>query len=437
MWYYFLMSEKEILRNVVADSQSRELPVLWRRSLQVPTDSGKIVTLTGVRRSGKTYHLFQVMKDLEKLGVSREKMLYFNFEDERLTLTQDKLELILEVFREENSDLDLADCYFLFDEIQEVAGWEKFVLRVYETISKHVFVTGSNAKLLSSEIATYLRGRNITYEVYPLSFAEYVEILSPDLNPSRSKDKAVLIRLFDKFMHQGGFPELVKADEELRNKILQEYFSVMVMRDLIERYQISNSSTLKYFCKRVIGASGGEFSVNKIYNELKSQGYQVSKDTLYLYQDYVETIYLNRFVSKYSHSVVKSENSQKKTYVIDSGLGSSVDFKLGKDVGRLLETVVALELLKQQKQIAYQQNGFECDFVVIDKNVVTEAIQVAVSVSDAKTMGREIKGLVQTCLKNGLTEGIVITLDRDDEMEVDEVKIKMIPAWKYFRTKLG
>lgn len=400
--------------------------------MRVPTDSGKIVTLTGVRRSGKTYHLFQVMKDLEKLGVGREKMLYFNFEDERLALTQDKLELILEVLREENPGLDLTGCYFLFDEIQEVEGWEKFVLRVYETISKQVFVTGSNAKLLSSEIVTSLRGRNITYEVYPLSFAEYVEILSPGLNPSKSKDKAILVKLFDKFMHHGGFPELVKADEELRNKILQEYFNVMVMRDLIERYQISNSSTLKYFCKRVIGASGGEFSVNKIYNELKSQGYQVSKNTLYLYQDYVETVYLNRFVNKYSHSVVKSENSQKKTYVIDSGLGSSVDFKLGKDIGRLLETVVALELLKQQKQIAYQQNGFECDFVVIDKNIVSEAIQVAANVSDPKTLDREIGGLVRTCLKNDLKEGVIVTLDHEGEMEVDGVKIKMIPAWKYF-----
>ena len=426
------MSEKEILRNIVADSQSRELPAMWRRFLQVPTDSGKIVTLTGVRRSGKTYHLFQVMKDLEKQGVSREKMLYFNFEDERLTLTSDKLEMILEVFREENPELDLAECYFLFDEIQEVDGWEKFILRVYETISKHVFVTGSNAKLLSSEIATPLRGRNITYEVYPLSFAEYVEILSPGLNPSRSMDKAKLVKLFEAFMYQGGFPELVKADDELRNKILQEYFNVMVMRDLIERYQIGNSSTLKYFCKRVIGASGGEFSVNKIYNELKSQGYQVSKDTLYLYQDYVETIHLNRYVNKYSHSVVKSESSQKKTYVIDTGLGSSVDFKLGKDVGRLLETMVALELLKQGKQIAYQQNGFECDFVVIDKGFVSCAIQVTANVSEPKTLEREIKGLVQTCLKNDLKEGVIITVDYGEEVETDGVKIKIVPVWRYF-----
>lgn len=248
------MSEKEILRTIVADSQIRELPSLWKRNLQIPTDSGKIVTLTGVRRSGKTYHLFQVMKDLSKQGVNRERMLYFNFEDERLALTQDKLELILEVFREENPILDLADCYFFFDEIQEVTGWEKFILRVYETISKHVFVTGSNAKLLSSEIATSLRGRSITYEVYPLSFAEYVEIVSPGLKFGRSADKAILVNLFDKFMHQGGFPELVVANDDLRNKILQEYFNVMVMRDLIERYQISNSSTLKYFCKRVIGS---------------------------------------------------------------------------------------------------------------------------------------------------------------------------------------
>jgi len=236
-------------------------------------------------------------------------------------------------------------------------------------------------------------------------------------------------------MHQGGFPELIKQKDNLKDKILQEYFNVMVMRDLIERYKITASSTLKYFCKRVIGNSAGEFSVNKIYNELKSQGYQVSKDTLYEFQGYVESIYLNRFISKHSHSVVKAESSQKKTYVIDTGFGGALDYRLSQDKGRLLETTVALELLKQDKQIAYQQNGSECDFVIIEKGMVRNAIQVSVDLTDKETREREIKGLVQTCIKFNLSEGIILTFDHNEQIKQEEINITMVPAWQYFFQK--
>ncbi|KKT74493.1 MAG: ATPase [Microgenomates group bacterium GW2011_GWA2_44_7] len=426
------MTGKDLLKTIITDSQQRVIPEVWERTLKIPTDSGKIITLSGVRRSGKTYHLFSLMNQLKASGVPNEQLLYFNFDDERLQLSSRELDSILQAYQELYPTQKLSDCYFFFDEIQEVDGWEKFISRIYASINQHVFITGSNAKLLSKEIATGLRGRTITFEVYPLSFAEYVGVLSPKLNPHSSTDKATLINLFDRFMHQGGFPELVHQEDELKDKVLQEYFNVMVLRDLIERYQISNSSTLKYFCKRVVGASGGEFSVNKVYNELKSQGYQVGKDTLYLYQNYVEAIYLNRFINKYSHSVVKAESSQKKCYVIDQGMGAALDYKLSQERGRLLETTVALELLKQGRQIAYQQNGSECDFVVIEKGRVTIAIQVAADFVDVKTKEREIKGLIQACQKFGLSEGIILTFDHTEQLEQEGVRITAVPAWQFF-----
>jgi uncharacterized protein len=430
--YCFLMIRKDLLKTIITDSQNRTLPEVWPRELIIPTNSGKIITLAGVRRSGKTYHLFHLINQLKAQGVPNEQLLYFNFEDERLHISSEELDLILQSYQELYPGQKLADCYFFFDEIQEVAGWEKFISRLYSSVSQHVFITGSNAKLLSQEIATALRGRTITYEVYPLSFAEFVQVLSPGINPHSSQGQATLVNLFERFLHQGGFPELVKQPTELRDKVLQEYFNVMVMRDLIERYQISNGAVLKYFCKRVVGASAGEFSVNKIYNELKSQGHQVSKDTLYAYQDYVETIYLNRFVPQYSFSVVKAESAQKKTYVIDPGLGAALDFKLNQDRGRLLETVVALELIKQGQPIAYQRNGSECDFLVIEKGVVASAIQVTVDLVDPKTRAREIRGLVQSCQKCHLAKGTILTLDSTEQLEQDGVHISVLPAWQYF-----
>lgn len=433
------MIRRDLLKTIITDNSLRPLPKLWERMLKIPSDSGKIVTLAGVRRSGKTYHLFNLINQLRAQGIAAEKILYINFEDERLELSSEELDLILQSYRELYPQLKLPDCYFFFDEIQEVEGWEKFIARIYSGISQKVFITGSNAKLLSREIATALRGRTITFEIYPLSFVEFVNIVSSGLNAHSSADRATLANLFERFMRQGGFPELVKQKDDLKDKILQEYFNVMVLRDLIERYQISQATILKYFCKRIIGASAGEFSVNKIYNELKSQGYQVSKDTLYSYQDYVETVYLNRFISKYSHSIVKAESSQKKTYVIDQGLGAALDYKLSQDKGRLLETTVALELLKQGKQIAYQQNSSECDFVVIEKGRVTEAIQVTAEFVDTQTKEREVKGLVSACQKFDLKKGTILTFDHEDKFEVESIQVNVIPAWQYFfntKTKL-
>lgn len=426
------MIRKNQLKTIIIDSQNRVLPKIWERTLQIPLNSGKIITLSGVRRSGKTYHLFTLINQLKNSGIEKKHILYINFEDERLRLAIDDLDLILQAYQELYPTIVLSECYFFFDEIQEIDGWEKFIARIYSSISQHVFITGSNAKLLSKEIATALRGRAITFEVYPLSFVEYVNILSPRLTLHGSTDRAMLINLFERFLTQGGFPELVTQADELKEKILQEYFNVMVFRDLIERYHISNTSTLKYFCKRVIAASGGKFSVNKIYNELKSQGYQISKDTLYLYQDYVDAIYLNRFVSKYSHSVVKAESSQKKIYVIDQGMGAGLDYKLSQDRGRLLETTVALELLKQGHQITYQQNGSECDFVIIEKGKVTKAIQVTADFVEPKTKTREIKGLLKACIKFKLLEGMILTFDHTEELKQEGVHIAILPAWQYF-----
>jgi predicted AAA+ superfamily ATPase len=426
------MDKKELLKSIIIDSQSRDLPTIWARELSVPSDSDKIVTLSGVRRSGKTYHLFDIMNKLLHAGAAKERLLYINFEDERLQLTGEEMSVILQAYQELYPQLNLADCYFFFDEVQEINGWEKFIDRLYSSVSKHVFITGSNSNLLSREIATALRGRTITFEVYPLSFSEFVNVVNPGLNPHSSADKAKIISLFDRFMREGGFPEIVTQPDELKEKVLQEYFSVMLLRDLVERYDVSQVAVLKYFCKRLVGASAGEFSVNKIYNELKSQGYKIGKDTLYSYQENVEAIYLGYFASKYSESIVKSEGSQKKVYVIDQGLGVALDFKLSQDKGRIFETTVALELLKQGKQIAYYHDGEECDFVVIEKGRVTEAIQVACDLADDKTRKREIKGLVQCCKRFDLAVGRILTLDTTETFEVDGINVEVMPAWRRF-----
>jgi hypothetical protein len=424
------MKKKEYIKEIIRSFHINALPHIKPRELSVPTTSGKIVTLCGVRRCGKTYILYQTISELLASGVDKKRVVYINFEDERLDLSSDELDLVLQAYRE-LYELDLGDCFLFFDEIQNISGWEQFVRRIYDTLTKNIFITGSNAKLLSAEIATSLRGRNISYEVYPLSFSEYLLFLdfSPDIyNPN---DKAKLKNIFLEFMKNGGFPETLGMSADIRANTLQGYFDVMIYRDIIERYEEKNSALLKYFIKRVLSTFTKAISINKIYNELKSSGYKVGKNTLYQYFDYIETIYLGFTLRRYDPSMLKSELSEKKSYLIDNGLLLSVSFAFSDDYGKLLENTVFLELKRSGKDIFYYEDKKECDFLVFDRDKAIEAIQVCYDMSDKDTREREIAGLLEACKALGLGSGVIVTLDEDDELTIDDVRIKLISVYKY------
>jgi hypothetical protein len=327
--------------------------------------------------------------------------------------------------------LDIEECYLFFDEIQNISGWEQFIRRIYDTLSKNIFITGSNAKLLSAEIATSLRGRNISYEVYPLSFSEYLSFIdfTPDIyNPNH---KARLKNAFLEYMKNGGFPETIGMSADIRANTLQGYFDVMIYRDIIERYDEKNSSLLKYFIKRVLSTFTKAISINKIYNELKSSGYKVGKNTLYQYFDYIETIYLGFALRRYDPSMLKSELSEKKTYLIDNGLLLSVSFAFSDDYGKLLENIVFLELKRSGKDIFYYKDKKECDFVVFDRDRAIEAIQVCYDMSDKDTRDREIAGLLEACKALGLSSGVIVTMDEDDEFDIEGIHIKLVSVYRY------
>lgn len=424
------MIKKEYIKEIIRSFHINALPTVKPRELSVPTTSGKIVTLCGVRRCGKTYILYQTISELLASGVDKKRVVYINFEDERLDLSSDELDLVLQAYRE-LYELDIGECYLFFDEIQNISGWEQFVRRIYDTLTKNIFITGSNAKLLSAEIATSLRGRNISYEVYPLSFSEYLSFLdfSPDIyNPN---DKAKLKNSFLEFMKNGGFPETIGMSTDIRVNTLQGYFDVMIYRDIIERYEEKNSALLKYFIKRVLSTFTKAISINKIYNELKSSGYKVGKNTLYQYFDYIETIYLGFTLRRYDPSMLKSELSEKKSYFIDNGLLLSVSFAFSDDYGKLLENTVFLQLKRSGKDIFYYKDKKECDFLVFDRDRAIEAIQVCYDMSDKDTREREITGLLEACKALGLGSGVIVTLDEDDELTIDDVRIKLISVYKY------
>ena len=399
--------------------------------MEVPVDTGKIITLIGVRRCGKTSILYDAINRLSET-IDKTRILFLNFEDERLELTSDELDIILQDYRELYPEQELSQCYFFFDEIQNINGWEKFVRRVYDSVSKNIFITGSNSKLLSSEIATSLRGRTLSYEVYPLSFSEYLAFKDVKIDLYASRSLAHIKNAQQQFLKNGGFPEILFLEDMYRNRTLQEYFNVLLYKDLAERYNITNTVALKFFLKRVIASSTKQISINKIYNELKSSGIKIGKNTLYDFLEYVQNIYLALVLYKYDKSLVNKELGEKKIYSIDIGLNNATEFKFSDDVGKSLENAVFLELKREEKEIFYYRDSHsECDFIVHENNHVTQAIQVTYDLSDTSTKKREIKGLLGACKKFDLQKGVIITYDDEDELTEDGITIVLVPFYKW------
>ncbi len=425
------MKKKEQLKIIIRDFHLKDSFDVRPRHLQPPFDTKKIITLIGVRRCGKTSILYEMINRLSR-DIEKTKILFLNFEDERLDLNIDELDLILQSFSELYPDQDLNECYFFFDEIQNITGWEKFVRRVYDTISKNIFITGSNSKLLSSEIATSLRGRTLSYEVYPLSFSEYLSFKEIEVDLYSSKSLAHIQNAQSVFLKDGGFPEILFLDEAYKNQTLQEYFNVLLYKDLAERYHITNTVALKFFLKRIIASASKQISINKIYNELKSSGIKIGKNTLYDFLDYVQNIYLALTLQRYDKSLVNKELGEKKVYSIDIGLNNAIEFKFSDDVGKSLENAVFLELKRNNKKLFYYRDlQGECDFIVYEKNTITEAIQVTYDMSDEDTKSRELKGIVNACKYFNLSRGVIVTYDSEDEIIFEDIEIQLVPFYKW------
>ncbi len=426
------MKRKQVIKEVIIDNQNINLSKVNKRTIELPIHSTKIVSLTGVRRSGKTYLLLYTIYRLLKNKVDKSNIIYINFEDERLDLNTEDLDLILQAYRELYPGNNLDNCYFFFDEIQNIPQWEKFIRRLYENFSKNIFITGSNSNMLSSDIATSLRGRNINYEIFPLSFNEYLRFKHIKAEVTGSKQKSTIINALTSYVKEGGFPELLEVPNELRQKVLQEYFYVMLYKDLIERYNISNASTLKYFLNRILVNIGKPTSIHKIYNELKSNGYRVSKNTLYNFLDYSEAVYLNFGLKKFDYSLIKREKSEKKNYFIDNGLINALSFKFSDNYGLLLENMVFLYLRQRYKEnLFYFKDKKECDFVVFENEKVTRLIQVCYNLEEETTFRREKDGLIYAGKKLQKLEGTIASFDsNEDELIENGFKIKILPVYK-------
>lgn len=426
------MNKKDIFKEIIRSFHMKPLVAVKKRSLELPFNSGKLITVSGVRRSGKTFLLLDAISRLLVQGVDISRIVYVNFEDERLDVDKQDLDLILQAYQELYPEAELLKTYFFFDEIQNVDGWEKFIRRVYDTVSKNIFVTGSNSKLLSTDIATSLRGRNLGYEIYPLSFAEFLSFggIDPDIHDTRNRAK--IASNAGQYLLGGGFPELFFIAQDFRIKTLQGYFNVMLFKDLMERYKRKpHAHLLKYFIKRLLANISSPLSLHKIYNELRSQGYKIDKNLLYELMEELNSIYFFFPLRKYSASVIKRETSEKKFYAVDNGLAGAISFSIGEDREKLLENAVFMQFHSTGSDIFFYKDKKECDFIRLAPGGKPEAYQVAYDLASADTRKREIDGLIEACQCLGLTSGTIITMSEEFEEQTGGVQIQALPFYKW------
>ncbi|MDE5959359.1 MAG: ATP-binding protein, partial [Muribaculaceae bacterium] len=412
------------LKTQIAMRQAEFPTDLKKREHPLPVNDGKIVTIPGVRRCGKTSRMEAVVNELLASGIGRERFLWVSFDDERLVrMDSTELDKIIEAYREMYPDIEISSVYMFFDEIQLIENWEYFVMRLYKHYSKNIYISGSNATMLSTELKSALRGWPEEEETLPLSFLEYCEFKGIKTDSWLESDLAKLRNAFFDYNNEGGFPEVVLTGNPLqKTKILQNYFDTMLLKDLVEHYGLSNIEVLRYYLKRIMANLTKPTSIRGIHGDIKSRGLKVSKNDLYDWANHACDVFMFIRVSNYSKSLQKVERSQPKYYCIDNGLRDAVLLPQSDDDGKKLENTVFLQLYRQRTpvhRIFYYQGRGECDFVVQRGVEIDRLIQVTWNLNDDSTRRREINGLVEAAEATGCRNLFIITADTSEEISLD------------------
>lgn len=423
------MIPKGLLKEIIVGNEEHILKdigsITPRTGMSFPESSKKVVVVYGVRRSGKTYVLFELFRKF------RDNALYVDFEDERLTKFQvGDFEELKESFFELKPHLSGKEAIFLLDEVQSVEGWEKFCRRLVEKENIKVFVSGSSSKVLPSETHTALRGRSWGIELLPFSFGEYLTAKGYDLKDAsliHGRDRPKVKSEFSQFLKWGGFPEVAfLATDVEKSKVIREYLGAMFFRDLVERYEITNITLLDALTDSLLSSPSLKLSLTAFYKQHKDQ-LPFSKDSLYLYYKHFLESMLIFEMRKFSPSAYKRLRNPPKIYLVDTGISRRVS---SSDTGRLLENMVYLELRRRGFEMFYYNEKNECDFVMKDQQGEFACAQVTFELTE-KNRTREIDGLVDACKTLGLNGGTIFTHDEEVQLNAEGINISVTPFWKW------
>ncbi|MBI3032328.1 ATP-binding protein [Candidatus Woesearchaeota archaeon] len=432
--------DTKAIEEYLIDVQKREFPSVIKRDLKLAA-SKKIQSIIGPRRAGKTYYLFQIMQELIQQGVPKSQIIHLNFEDPRLIgVNFTEIKSIVNLHWQLYPDGANAKQMFIFiDEPQNILKWETAVRALHDE-GFYIYLTGSSSKLLSKEIATSLRGRTLAYTLLPFSFKEFLSSQNNKIDAGRmsSKEKSLLLHDLNKYLSFGGFPEVcLEKNEDTKIKILNEYFQSIVYKDLVERYGIKNIQLVKWLIKSLGSSFSKEFSVNKVFLTLKTQGVQVSKNTLYNYLSMLEDSVFVFFLEKFSYSYRKKEFSINKVYLNDTGYAKLIESSDNK--GSKMENAVYLELERRKKALTTlsywkNQQQEEVDFVVKNSSKIEQLVQVCHDLTDISVKKRELSALIKASKELRANQLLIITYDYEGKEKLKGKTIYYIPLWKWLLT---
>ena len=425
-----------VLKALIADSQEQKLESGVLRDLQIEPVSGKASVCIGVRRCGKSTLHTQMMERLLAKGVSRRNIVSINFFDDRLrVLEHDGLDLILTAYYSMYPEKKNEEkVYFFFDEIQMVPNWEAFVERILRTEQCEVFISGSSAQMLSKEIASQMRGRALSWELFPFSFCEFLRWKGIDYQgASSSKQQFFLQNAFAEYWEKGGFPEARSLSPELRVKVHQEYFHAILFRDLVERHDISHPKAVSDLAYWLADNIASPYSINKLWKYLKSLGHSVSKEDVSSYLGWFEDSYFFFSVRIFDASLRKSHANPKKAYCIDHALIPSVSSGVLVNSGHLLENLVFVALRHISPNIFYYRtkNDHEVDFVVQSRTKKRLLVQVCESLVDEAVKKREVVALEEAMEELQLQSSVIVTRNEGGMVKIGSKTISLVPAWQF------
>lgn len=431
------------LHPVLAEKLSAALdpvtaPTLTRRDAALPAMPGKVHAVIGMRRAGKTTFLRQLLAE-RRDALPPERSLYLSFDDDRLAgLESDQLGFLLEeYYRRYPAVRGRGRVTWLFDEIQFVPGWERFVRRVLDTEEIEVVVSGSSARMLSREVHTSLRGRGMATIIRPFSFREFLRHRGEEPKKAprqwRAPERSLIEKHFRAFLVEGGFPEAQRLPASLRVELLQGYVDTVLFRDVVERYGISQVAALRWLVRQCLRNPAGSFSAHRLYHDLKAQGYGVAKDAVHAMLGHLLDAFLISAVPLATDSERQRNSNPRKIYSADVGLIGAFDTSGRTNVGHALETVVLNELARRGADIGYVKtvDGLEVDFLVRQPGAGEELIQVCADVSAPATLARELRALSAATQDHRRAKQRLLVLDRDALTRIAAPGISAQPVYEW------
>lgn len=426
-----MIMEKRVIKAIIAERQKEISEIqLVKRPIYFEEQANYV--LVGIRRAGKSYQMYQdIQNQIESGKASIEDCLYINFEDERITsIEASELGLLLECYAEM---YDNRRPLVYLDEIQNIDGWEKFARRLADS-KYRVFITGSNAKMLSRDIATTLGGRYIIREVFPFSFKEFLIYNKIDLKKNweyNLDQRLLVIKLFDTYFHFGGFAETFPLTD--KREWINSLYQKILLGDIIARNEIRNGGAIRLLAKKLADSVMQPTTQTRLLNIIKSSGSNIGRNTLADYLTYMNDVYLTFNIPNFTDSTAERFSCCKR-YYYDNGLLNNFLFDAET---KLLENIVAINLIERYRNgeeysVFFYNKGIEVDFYIPDEEM---AIQVSYSIDDPLTREREIKALRKISEAFPIRKAFIITRDEETVISENNLEVEVLPVWKWLLTE--